>query len=439
MNYFETAVFYQIFPYGLLGTSQTNDFTSQPSDGFIKLQEWLPHIYNLGANALYLCPIFESTSHGYDTRDYRIVDRRLGTNDDLKAFVKACHEKGIRVVLDGVFNHVGRDFLQFQDVIKNRENSEYKNWFKINFDGNSSYNDGFWYEGWEGHFALVELNLANPDVREYLFNSVKMWINEFDINGLRLDVAYLLPHDFLRELCSVCRDIKPDFWVVGEVLHGDYNVILNAGTIDSVTNYECYKGLYSSFNSTNMFEIAYSLNRQFGNENWTLYKGRHLLNFVDNHDVSRIASLLTNKEHLALIYTLLFTMPGIPCIYYGSEWGVLGEKGNDDWVLRPRFDIPEWSELTEFISKLAKLHKENKCLTNGNYEQLYLTNSQYIFSRSVDGKRVMITINISNEEHIAHFNANAGCGTDALTGEKVDFGGGLRLKPYSAMVVVEMG
>ena len=438
MNYFESAVFYQIYPLGLLGAELDNQIGLAPVSRIPKLNPWIEHMRRIGANAVYLCPVFESSHHGYDTKDFMKVDRRLGTNEELTGFVANCHNNGIKVVLDGVFNHVGRDFWAFRDVIANREQSHYAGWFYIDFGGNSNYNDGFWYEGWEGHFDLVKLNLSNPDVRKHILDAVKMWITDMGIDGLRLDVAYLLPHDFLRELCQFCRGAKPGFWILGEALHGDYKNLMDGGTIDSVTNYECYKGLFSSFNSTNMFEIAYSLNRQFGSADWTLYKGRHLFNFVDNHDVSRIASLLTEPRHLPLIYALLFTMPGIPCIYYGSEWGAKGDKKDGDHGLRPQFQYPQWNELTDFISLLSKIRKGNTCLTHGSYKELLLTNSQFIFERVNGSERVMILINIAAEEYHAHFNANAGCGLDALTGKKVDFGGGLRLKAYSAMIITNL-
>lgn len=173
---------------------------------------------------------------------------------------------------------------------------QYKDWFHISFDGNSAYNDGFWYEGWEGHFELVKLNLQNPAVVDYLLDCVKMWIEEFGIDGLRLDVAYCLDHNFMRRLRSFCEELKLGFALIGEVLFGDYNLIVNDEMLHSCTNYECYKGIFSSFNCMNLFEIAHSLNRQFGPEQWCIYRGKHLMTFVDNHDVTRIASILTNKE-----------------------------------------------------------------------------------------------------------------------------------------------
>ena len=398
----------------------------------LKVEEWIPHIKKLGCNAIYFSPLFESDTHGYNTRDYQKLDCRLGTNEDFKQVVEKLHAEGIRVVLDGVFNHVGRGFFGFEDVLKNREASEYKDWFYINFGGNSSYNDGLYYEGWEGNYDLVKLNLRHEPVVQYLFESIDLWIRDFDIDGLRLDVAYCLDHDFVKRLRQFVDSKKQDFFLVGEMLHGDYKVLVNDEMLHSATNYECYKGLHSSFNSMNMFEVVHSLQRQFGPEYWTLYKGKHLLSFVDNHDVSRIASMIQKPEHLPLIYAMCFGMPGIPCVYYGSEWGVKGDKHNGDPGLRLSYEKPEWNELSEFISRLSEAKKNSKALNYGEFRSVLLTNKQCIFERKVEGERVLVAINADGEDYYAHFNAECGRAVDLITGRDHDFGGGSKLPPYSA-------
>lgn len=424
------SVFYQIYPLGFCGAPFENDGNAQSR--ILKMIDWIPHIQKLGANAIYFSPIFESDTHGYNTRDYRKIDVRLGTNDDFKQVVNKLHEAGIRVVLDGVFNHVGRGFFAFRDVQEHRQNSRYCSWFHLSFDGNSNYNDGFWYEGWEGNYDLVKLNLQNEEVVQYLLESVDMWIREFGIDGIRLDVAYCLDHNFVRRLRSFCDSKKENFFLVGEMLHGDYKVLVNDEMLHSATNYECYKGLYSSFNSMNMFEINHSLLRQFGPENWTLYRGKHLLSFVDNHDVTRIASILSNEKHLPLIYALLFGMPGIPCVYYGSEWGTKADKSQGDPALRPCFDKPQWTELTDWISRLAKAKKESRALNYGEFRSVVLTNKQCIFERKTDGERVLVAINADENAYTAHFDAGCGLAVDLISGETHDFGGGSELPAYSA-------
>ena len=424
------SVFYQIYPLGFCGAPFENDGVEKSR--ILKVKEWIPHIREIGADAIYFSPVFESDTHGYNTRDFRKIDCRLGSNEDFAEVCRSLHEAGIRVVLDGVFNHVGRGFWAFQDVLKNRENSPYLNWFHINLGGNSNYNDGLWYEGWEGNYDLVKLNLKNEEVVNHILESVRFWVETFDIDGLRLDVAYLLDHDFVRRLRSFCDGLKKDFFLVGEILHGDYKTLVNDQMLHSCTNYECYKGLYSSFNSMNLFEINHSLLRQFGPEGWTLYKGLHLMTFVDNHDVSRVASILTNEKHLPLIYALAFGMPGIPCIYYGSEWGAKGNKSDGDPALRPSFEEPVENELTEFIGKLSEAKKGSKALNYGGFRSVVLTNKQCIFERAAEGERVLVAINADSEPYTAHFDAGCGMAVDLITGREHDFGGGSELPPYSA-------
>ena len=415
---------YQVFPLRALTDGQ-------PSHGILEMIDWIPHIKKLGMNAVYFSPVFSSSDHGYDTKDYQKIDERLGTNEDFKKMCDAMHEEGIQVILDGVFNHVGREFFAFEDVREKKWDSPYKDWFCINFDGNSCYNDGFWYEGWEGHFELVKLNLANPAVVDYLLECVKGWIDEFDIDGLRLDVAYCLDRNFMKRLRSFCQELKPDFALIGEVLFGDYNQIVNDEMLHSCTNYECYKGIYSSFNSMNMFEIAHSLNRQYGPEQWCIYRGKHLMSFVDNHDVSRIASILTNEKHIPLTYGMIFGMPGIPCVYYGSEWGAKAHKNEGDPALRVCFDEPLDNELSEFISKLATAHKNSKALCYGDFRSVVLQNKHCIFERKCDDERVLVAINADENPVTVHFDAGCGTAVDLISGNMHDFGGGSELPPYS--------
>lgn len=427
----DESVFYQIYPLGFCGAPFENDGILQHR--ILKVMDWIPHIKKLGANAIYFSPVFDSDTHGYNTRDYSKIDTRLGTNEDFADVCHALHREDIKVVLDGVFNHVGRGFWAFKDVLEKRENSSYVDWFaRIAFDGNSDYNDGLWYEGWEGNYDLVKLNLKNEDVIQHIFSAVKGWIEEFDIDGLRLDVAYCLDHDFIKRLRSFCCEIKPDFFLLGETLHGDYNQLMNDQMLHSVTNYECYKGLYSSFNSMNMFEINHSLMRQFGPEDWTLYKGKHLLSFVDNHDVTRVASILDNPAHLPLIYAIAFGMPGIPCIYYGSEWGARGRKEDGDPSLRQAYDRPEENQLTEWISRLAMAKRQSKALCYGDFRSVVLTNHQCVFSREWEGQKVYVAINAADYNYFAGFNAEKDKLTDLITGEQVGVNGGIEMKPYSA-------
>lgn len=424
------GIFYQIYPIGFCGAPTAND--GKTVSRILKLKDWSSYLESLGISSILLNPIFESDNHGYDTRDYKKIDCRLGTNKDFAEVCKDLHTHNVKIVLDGVFNHVGRGFWAFKDVLEKKWDSPYKDWFCINFDGNSCYNDGFWYEGWEGHFELVKLNLANPAVVDYLLECVKGWIDEFDIDGLRLDVAYCLDRNFMKRLRSFCQELKPDFALIGEVLFGDYNQIVNDEMLHSCTNYECYKGIYSSFNSMNMFEIAHSLNRQYGPEQWCIYRGKHLMSFVDNHDVTRIASILTNKNHLPLTYGLLLGMPGVPCIYYGSEWGEEGVKAPDnDYALRPCFEEPKPNELTEEIKKMIHVRTGSNALCHGSYRNVVLTNHQLIFERRTDDERMLVAINASDAPFTAHNGELGGTMTDLLTGNEIQMSGQLEMPPYS--------
>ena len=424
------GIFYQIYPIGFCGAPTAND--GKTVSRILKLKDWSSYLESLGISSILLNPIFESDNHGYDTRDYKKIDCRLGTNEDFAEVCKDLHAHNVKIVLDGVFNHVGRGFWAFKDVQEKKWDSPYKDWFCINFDGNSCYNDGFWYEGWEGHFELVKLNLANSAVVDYLLECVKGWIDEFDIDGLRLDVAYCLDRNFMKRLRSFCQELKPDFALIGEVLFGDYNQIVNDEMLHSCTNYECYKGIYSSFNSMNMFEIAHSLNRQYGPEQWCIYRGKHLMSFVDNHDVPRIASILTNKNHLPLTYGLLLGMPGVPCIYYGSEWGEEGVKApNNDYALRPCFEEPKPNELTEEIKKMIHVRTGSNALCHGSYRNVVLTNHQLIFERRTDDERMLVAINASDAPFTAHNGELGGTMTDLLTGNEIQMSGQLEMPPYS--------
>lgn len=429
--WYDESVFYQIYPLGFCGAPMPNDGIKENRIEMVR--DYIPHLKKLNINAVYFSPVFESDNHGYDTRDYRRIDSRLGTNESFAGICGELRENGIKVVLDGVFNHVGRGFWAFEDVLEKRRGSRYKDWFHIDFSGNSPYNDGLWYEGWEGHYELVKLNLNHPEVVGHILDSVALWIDEFGIDGIRLDVAYMLNEEFLRRLRGFCDSKKPEFFLLGEMIHGDYNRIMNPEMVNSVTNYECYKGLYSAFNSGNMFEICHSLQRQFGEEQWSLYKGKRLLSFADNHDVTRIYSILQDKKQILPLYGTLFGMPGIPCVYYGSEWGALGEKAGGDAQLRKCYPEPVFNKISEFIAACAKAKRGSKALNYGSFRNIVIQNKYMIFERKFEDERVLVAVNSCGEEAAVHFNAEAGRAVDLISGETHDFGGGSVLPPYSAM------
>lgn len=394
--WYESSIFYHMYPLGMTGAPFHN--TEAPAvNRFEELDRWIPHMKELGCGAVYIGPLFESSTHGYDTRDYKLTDRRLGTNEDFAAFVDQCHKADIRVVVDGVFNHTGREFFAFQDIQKNREHSRYCGWYKgINFSWNSPLGDSFGYDAWQGHFELPCLNLQNPEVKQYLFDVIRFWIDTFDIDGIRLDCANVLDFQFMKEMRQATSQMKQDFWLMGEVIHGDYARWVNHEMLHSVTNYELHKSLYSGLNDHNFFEIAHNVRRLEA-------IGRQLYTFLDNHDENRIASKLKKKEHLPLAYLLLFTLPGIPSIYYGGEWAVEGMRTNtSDTALRPCIHIADRDhlhcDLTDLIIKLGKIRKEEPAFHGGRYQERLLTNRQYAFSRQGEHSMAITAANSDDNE-----------------------------------------
>jgi len=392
-HWIDGAVFYHLYPLGALGAPPRNDFASPPADRIAGLHGWLDRAAGLGASAIYLGPVFESTAHGYDTADYFHVDRRLGDDDAFARFCAAVHERGLRLVLDGVFHHVGRDFWAFRDVRERGAASPYRDWFHLDFNARSPYGDPFSYAGWSGHLDLVKLRLENHDTRAHLLAAVESWMARFAIDGLRLDAADALDLGFQRALAAFCRARRPDFWFVGEVVHGDYRRWAHPEALDSVTNYEAYKGLYSSLNDTNYFEIAYALERQS-----RIYAGLSLYTFVDNHDVDRIASRLADPAHLYPLHIVLFTMPGVPAIYYGSERGIAGKRSRtSDAELRPAL-APEgpWGEHRELepvIHRLVALRRQSAALRRGQYRQLHVAHEQLAFARTEASEQIVVAVN----------------------------------------------
>ena len=445
--WYDKAIFYHMYPLGMTGAPFANpypvsDGTTEDAHTDIsadsrmeELMQWIPYLESLHISAIYIGPLFESTTHGYDTRDFRLIDRRLGTNASFRTFVNACHEHGIRVVVDGVFNHTGREFFAFRDLQAHRDQSPYAGWYRgINFGWGSPLGDSFGYESWHGIWDLPCLNHANPEVRNYLLDTVRFWVQEFDIDGIRLDCAGDLSFEFMQELRQLADEIKPEFWLMGEVIHGEYARWVNPQMLHSVTNYEMHKSIYSAHNDHNYFELAHNVRRLEA-------VGRALYTFVDNHDEDRIASKLLNPAHLAPLYTLLFTLPGIPSIYYGSEWGIKGRRGhNSDTELRPRILPPKLlaeeaqtsdgqnmgigagtvTPLTLLIQKLAAIHTAEPALHGGRYQELLLTNRQYAFARHGDQQAIITAAN--NDDNTAYlqvplpFHTAAETTTDLITG-----------------------
>ena len=421
MSWYNEAVFYHIYPLGLTGAPKQNEY-GEPVHRLNALLPWIDHMKEIGCTALYIGPLFESVGHGYETTDYKKLDSRLGDNTDLKNFVASCHDNGIKVIFDGVFNHTGRDFFAFKDIQEKRQSSPYVNWYcNVNFSGNTEYNDGFSYENWGGYNLLVKLNQRNPEVQNYICDVIRFWVSEFDVDGIRLDAADVLDFDFMKQLRRTAEEVKPDFWLMGEVIHGDYSRWVNGSTLHSVTNYALHKALYSGHNDHNYFEIAHTVKYLQNMGDLDLY------NFVDNHDVERIYTKLSNKAHFTPVHVLLYTLPGVPSIYYGSEFGIEGhkERSSDD-SLRPALNLEDYKDAVEknpctaIVAALGKVRQNTPALNYGSYAELMLTNRQYAFARDLDGVRVIVTVN--NDDNAASMSLPAGNAAEyigTLTGEKV--------------------
>lgn len=427
-HWIEKSNIYHIYPLGFCGCEKFRSEAKELDKGrILKVIEWIPHLKELNMNAVYFGPLFESFEHGYDTTDYYTVDKRLGTNAEFKQVCDELHKNGIRVILDGVFNHVGRDHFAFKDVQQNGYNSRYKDWFAgMNFGGRSPYGDNFSYEGWNGHYNLVKLNLYNNDVVEHIFGAVKMWIEEWGIDGIRFDAADCLSDEFIKRIHKFTRDMRPDFWLMGEIIHGQYNRWANSEMFDCVTNYQCYKGIYSSHNDRNYFEIAHSIEYQTGQ-----YGNLYMYNFLDNHDVVRLMSVLKNPAHAECCYTMMYGMYGVPSVYYGSEFGIYGAKGHGadaDLPLRPCLDlnnIPDRNDaLMRHISKLGAVRLSVPALQSGSYAKLDLKNQTLLFKRELNGEIAYIALNISDGDYTFRIGTPYSKLTDRLSGKQFDVNGG---------------
>lgn len=420
------AIFYHVYPLGYCGAPRRNDLSAAPTPRLDKLTEDLGRIRSLGFNALYLGPVFESVAHGYDPVSWRTVDRRLGDTDALRRLSSEAKRQDMKLVLDGVFNHTGREHPWFRALRDRGEaaplSPEAARYASVR-PGKSPAGDSFMYEGWAGHYDLAKLNLRDGETKAELIGAALSWIDDYGIDGIRLDAADCLDMSFLAELSSACRAKKADFWLMGEVVFGDYRKWVgqdgNTGVLDSITNYECYKGLWSSHNDANYFEIAWSLKRQFGEGG--LYRGVGLYSFADNHDVDRIASKLAKEEQLYPLYCLLFTMPGLPSVYYGSERGAKGKKTEgSDWDLRPSvgeaLSSGSQSDLEGAIKRLAELRRDTPALRSGDYRELAVAKESLAFERSTEGQRAVVAVNSAGTRADMTVKAADGTWRDALNG-----------------------
>ncbi len=395
------AVIYHIHPIGFFGAPQYGKEEDQIVDRLAVLRNYYDHFQALGIDVIQFGPLFESVSHGYDTIDYMKIDHRLGTNDLFKTIVAELHELGIKVILDGVFNHVSREFGSFLDIRTYREKSWRAHWHFVDFSDNKNnpYNDGFDYKNWEGHYELVKLNLQEKDVKEYLFSVSRYWLEEIGIDGWRLDVAYMIDPEFWRDFRRVCKAAKPECFLFGEMIHGLYTKWIGPDLLDAGTGYQVYKSIWSALNSNNMHELKSVLERSFHHE-WGLFKETALVNFLGNHDTTRIRSILKDESYLVPAFLFLFTANGIPKIYYGDEIGTYGEKTecSDDDLRREmplyRDDWPLQGEsICSNVINFISLRKNNHALIYGDLTPVYADNHILAYLRKSSRQTILAIIN----------------------------------------------
>jgi cyclomaltodextrinase / maltogenic alpha-amylase / neopullulanase len=408
-QWFEQAVFWHVYPLGFLGAGKSALVPgSQPVHRLQDLEPWLDYLQDLGCNGLLLGPVFSSETHGYDTIDHYQIDARLGTTEDFGSLLAACRKRNVKVVLDGVFNHVGRQFTAFQDVRTNRQSSRYRDWFRIDWSKTQT-PDGFAYGNFEGHNQLVAFNHRNPEVIEYVVGVMNHWL-EFGINGWRLDAAYAVPTEFWRVVSAAVREKHPACWLLGEVIHGDYNRFITAGGLDSVTQYELWKAIWSSLNDGNFFELSHALNRH---NDFAKQFSPNI--FLGNHDVTRIATQLKNDKHIGHSLAILLTVPGVPSIYAGDEQAFRGRKehrADGDDEIRPAFPAqpaglsPQGKPTHVLYKELLELRNQNSWIGKSQIKILTLANSQLIYETNFEDKLLVVALNISNETHTANVLTN---------------------------------
>jgi glycosidase len=393
------AIWWQVYPLGATGAERE---ALPPGAAAVprlrELQAWLPHLVGLGCNGLALGPVFESSTHGYDTVDHLAVDRRLGTEQDLQDLIDACHAGGVRVLLDGVFNHVGRDFPRFREVLEQGPSSPAASWFHV--DPARRGPDGFGYRDFEGHSALVVLDHGNREVADHVARVLTYWCDR-GVDAWRLDAAYAVPPAFWRDVLPRVRDRHPDVWIVGEVLHGDYAGYVAESGIDSVTQYELWKAIWSALNDRNLFELAHALGRH-----GEMVRAFLPQTFVGNHDVTRLASRLDDPRHLPLALALLFALPGVPTVYYGDEFGLRGIKedraGGDDAV-RPRLpesaDPPgrESATIADLHRLLIGVRRRHPWLADAAIEQPDVLSNEVLAVRLTSGQDALgVVLNVGD-------------------------------------------
>jgi cyclomaltodextrinase / maltogenic alpha-amylase / neopullulanase len=393
------AIWWQVHPLGFVGAEPAALPGGEVHHRLPHLQRWLDHLLALGCNGLALGPVFASGTHGYDTVDHFRVDPRLGDDADLDALVAAARERGVRVLLDGVFNHVGREHPAFRAVVDQGPQAPTADWFRLHWPADWSPGTPPGADVFEGHDILVELDHDSPAVVDLVTRVMRHWLDR-GADGWRLDAAYAVPPSFWARVLPAVRATHPDVYVVGEVIHGDAPRIVAEGGLDSVTQYELWQAVWHGVEERNLFELAWSLRRHgefLGSfVPWT---------FVGNHDVTRIASQLSDTRHLPHVLVVLFTVGGTPAVWSGDEHAFRGVKehrpGGDDAVRPPFPEDP--SQLSPLGAPTFALHQEliglrrrHRWLHTAAPEQVHVANEQLVYAVAGDGERLLVALNLAD-------------------------------------------
>jgi len=431
-DWVQDAVWWHVYPLGFVGAEREH-----PADGAVtsrlgRLTGWLDYVVALGANGLALGPVFAASTHGYDTIDHSRIDPRLGEDADFDALVAAAHDRGLRVLLDGVFNHVGRDHPAFRAVLEQGPDAPTADWFRLRWPDGPAAEPA--YDTFEGHGQLVALDHSCPAVADWVTGVLTHWLDR-GADGWRLDAAYAVPTSFWATVLPRVRERHPDAYVVGEVIHGDYARVVAESGMDAVTQYELWKAIWSALNDGNLHELAHALGRHDG-----FLDSFVPLTFVGNHDVTRIASRLTDVAHLPHALAVLFTVGGTPSVYAGDEQAFTGVKedraGGDDAVRPPFPDSPaELSALGEPTHRLHQqligLRRRHRWLHRARTTPLHRDNRQLSYAVSAEGQRLVVALNLADT---AADVPAPGAG-EVLAGAGQVRGGTVRLEPHGWAVL----
>lgn len=430
-DWWRQSVFYQIFVDRFNKEELDEAWFDEPTNkrmfgGNIKgIINKLDYIEELGINAIYLTPIFESpSSHKYDTIDYHNIDKSFGDKSVFRELVTKCHERGIKVILDAVFNHTSDEFFAFKDALKKGKKSKYYDWYFFKEDGS--------YEMFGHSRNMPKLNTTNKEVKKYLLEVAKYWIEEFDIDGWRLDVANEIDHKFWREFRETVKRAKQDAIIIGEVWDGAESY-LRGDQYDSTMNYPFMHIALEVFakNTATLEELDSFIQNLFARYRRDI---RHnLLNLIDSHDTARFLYESNNdKEKLKSAVFYMFTSMGIPMVFYGDEAGL---SGANDPYCRITMDFENIDkELFDFYKNMAKIRKASSALYEGDYSRVYVNDNVYAYKRYNDKEELICVFNMSDKKEKADLGIK-GEYKELFEGKMISIDGKIELKPYEKMIL----